>query len=92
VFEEDVEFTIRDDRDKCGDCKFYLMIDSGYGYCCRFPPRTENTSNRWSPKWAIHYQSVEWCRIACGEFSKSPIKALRRGGYRKRQEVKPWKQ
>lgn len=67
--EEDVEFTIDDKKDKCEDCTFYLWIDSGYGYCRRFPPRVERLPGRWwRPRWKIQYQLVEWCRKACGEF------------------------
>ena len=67
MLNEDVEVTIEDKRPKCQDCKFYLMIDSGYGYCRRFPPKIENVGKWWKPKWEIHYQLVEWYRKACGE-------------------------
>jgi len=67
--EDKAEFTIKDNRDKCENCKFYIMIDSGYGYCRRFPPKIEITGRWWKVK-EIHYQLVEWCRRACGEFMK----------------------
>lgn len=70
MFEDDIEFTIEDTQEKCEDCKFYLFIDSGYGYCRRFPPKEEKVGRWWKPKWAIYYQLVEWCRIACGEFGR----------------------
>jgi len=70
MFEEDVEFTIKDDQNKCENCKFYLWIDSGYGYCRRFPPITKNIGKWWKPYWVTHYQLVEWCRRACGEFQR----------------------
>ena len=63
---------IKDKQETCYGCDHYSMIDSGYGYCHRFPPKMEQTANRWWQKqrWGIHYQLVEWDRRACGEFSK----------------------
>lgn len=53
---------------RCEQCQHYLFIDSGYGYCRRFPPKVENTGKWWKLKWEIKYPLVEWCRISCGEF------------------------
>jgi len=58
--------------ERCEQCQYYLFIDSGYGYCRRFPPKIENEGKWWKPKWKIHYQLVEWCRRACGEFNIKP--------------------
>ena len=60
------------DISKCEKCEYYLMIDSGYGYCRRFPPKSIVTEKHfWSkPEAEIKYQLVEWCRVACGEFKK----------------------
>ena len=59
---------------KCEDCKFYLWVDSGYGYCRRYPPKDVNVGKWWNPKWKISYQLVEWCRRACGEFIRRQSK------------------
>ena len=67
---KEVQFVdIKDNEtNRCERCKFYLMIDSGYGYCRRFPPQ----QLRKKKKFKIEYPITEWCRIACGEFiSKS---------------------
>jgi len=69
MFEDDIEFT-QDDAQKCEDCEFYLCIDSGYGYCRRFPPQWHNRGNWLKPKWVLEYQLTEWCRRSCGEFQK----------------------
>lgn len=61
-------------KDICESCRFYSMIDSGYGNCTRFPP-----FNQWKRKrfWhkelklkKIEYLLVEWCRRKCGEYQK----------------------
>ena len=53
---------------RCEQCKFYGFIDSGYGYCRRYPPI-------WIPKKLfkveIAYPEVPWCEYACGEFVAS---------------------
>lgn len=67
---DEVEFTIIDGEHKCELCMFYLFIDSGYGYCKRYPPIEEISKKHWwsEKEYKIHYQVVEWCRRACGEF------------------------
>ena len=72
MFDNDPEMIIENQNgDTCEKCKFYILIDSGYGYCRRFPPRIENEGKWWKPKWRIRYQLTEWCRKACGEFKKN---------------------
>ena len=68
--ELEVEFTIKGDEQKCEQCSFYLFINSGYGYCRKYPPKEELIREHWwSHKQSrISYQVVEWCRKACGEF------------------------
>ena len=72
MFNDEPEMITDDRFDRCDGCKFYLFVDSGYGYCRRFPPkeypRRIRTFWGWITKSAIHYQLVEWCRRACGEF------------------------
>lgn len=46
----------------CEECKFYKFIDSGYGYCRRYPPKF------FELKKFFEYIIVEWDRICCGEF------------------------
>lgn len=53
-----------DKTKKCEQCKFYLMIDSGYGYCRRFPPQQLLAKK----KLKIEYPITEWHRVRCGEF------------------------
>lgn len=76
--ENEAEFTIKGDVEKCLDCKFYIWIDSGYGFCRRYPPKWHKRLERrhwWKkPEWEITYQLVEWCRRACGEFVRKAIK------------------
>ena len=55
-------------ENNCEKCKYYLMIDSGYGYCRRYPPTIKKVSRK---KDEITYQLVEWCRRICGEFKSS---------------------
>ncbi len=58
---------------QCENCKYYLMIDSGYGHCNRFPPlnRTE-FKRKWlfflKPIQKIEHTVVAWCQKSCGEF------------------------
>jgi len=69
---DDPEFVTRKDADaeKCADCKFYISVDSGYGFCRRFPPKWERLGRWWRPKWQVNYQLVGWYRKACGEFKR----------------------
>ena len=69
------DFMFDSDRN-CSECHYYRMIDSGYGYCRRFPPVEKQIHRR---KWFIfltfeyyiEYTVVEWNRLPCGEFVKS---------------------
>jgi len=57
---------------KCENCKSYLMIDSGYGHCNRFPPLNKMELKRKGlfliPKYEIEYTIVPWDQISCGWF------------------------
>jgi len=48
---------------RCEDCKHYEFIDSGYGYCFRFPPQIIGRERK------NVIPVVAWCRKACGEFA-----------------------
>ena len=61
------EETAHCDTSRCELCKYYSMIDSGYGYCKRFPPKMRK-EKWWRNKWVIEYPTVEWNRKGCGEF------------------------
>jgi len=52
---------------RCEKCQYYLTIDSGYGYCRRFPPR-DKILGTFRKRMRIEYPVVEWNRKACGEF------------------------
>ena len=56
---------------RCEKCQYYLAIDSGYGYCRRFPPRNKLVGI-FRKKVKIEYPIVEWDRKVCGEFTKKP--------------------
>ena len=58
----------------CEQCKFYIWVDSGYGYCRRYPPKEIKEGSWWKPKYKISYQLVEWDRLACGEFLPKEVK------------------
>ena len=52
----------------CESCKHYRMIDSGHGYCVRYPPKLVLV--QWFPR-ILHdaqHPHVAWCELACGEF------------------------
>jgi len=49
---------------RCENCIYYSRIDSGYGFCRRYPP-TRNNKNK---KNRVEYPVVEWNRKSCGEF------------------------
>ena len=59
----------KDTEYKCEDCNYYLMIDSGYGYCKRYPPINRiYKKHRWGkPELDITFSIVEFCRKVCGE-------------------------
>jgi hypothetical protein len=62
---EEVYFTLTGER--CEQCQYYIFIDSGYGYCRRFPPKL--VRKIWPSNSArIEYPLTEWCRRSCGEF------------------------
>ena len=65
---------VNEKEERCDDCQFYIPIDSGYGYCRRFPPKTERVGSWWSRTIDISYQIVEWCRRACGEYKEKEEK------------------
>lgn len=46
---------------RCENCIYYSRMDSGYGFCRRYPP-TRNKKNK------VEYLIVEWNRKSCGEF------------------------
>ena len=66
---------------RCDQCSFYNMIDSGYGYCNRFPPTKEPIKIK--PNWceslgkkklefdepieSSYYPVIPWDLEACGE-------------------------
>ena len=52
---------------RCEKCHYYLRIDSGFGYCRRFPPQNRFVGIFRKQK-KIEYPIVEWNRKACGEF------------------------
>jgi len=52
---------------RCEKCQYYLRIDSGYGYCRRFPPQNKMVGI-FRKKRKIEHPMVEWDRKACGEF------------------------
>ncbi len=54
---------------QCERCLYYMIIDSGYGYCRRYPPKDYTEKVGWFKKETkTRYQIVEWSRRACGEF------------------------
>jgi hypothetical protein len=54
--------------DVCQQCKFYIMIDSGYGHCRRFPPIMYHVPRLFrSPIVELCYPIVPWNMKACGE-------------------------
>ena len=59
----DKDMTVR----RCERCKYYSIIDSGYGYCLRFPPKNKMVGLI-KKRMKIEYPIVEWSRKGCGEF------------------------
>ena len=55
--------------ERCEKCKYYSIIDSGYGYCLRFPPKNRMVGLI-KKKIKIENLIVEWCRKGCGEFQQ----------------------
>ena len=56
------------DKEVCENCKYYNSIDSGYGYCRRFPPKDVWWSGIFRRKFKSIYPVVAWCDKVCGEF------------------------
>lgn len=57
---------------RCELCRHYGFIDSGFGYCRRYPPvlvRVKLLKLRYEAE----YPEVAWCENACGEFSKKEV-------------------
>lgn len=56
-------------RKRCELCKYYGMIDSGYGFCKRYPPKSLR-AGLLKPKYRTTYPVVAWDLSACGEFKE----------------------
>ena len=63
----------------CEKCHWYLMIDSGYGYCRRFPPQhLVKVVSEYIKRFFLfsrcykeyQYPCIGWNTIPCGEFKK----------------------
>jgi len=54
----------------CENCKWYLMIDSAYGYCRRFPPTQKSPTGRiwFTTYYEDRYPIVVFDNSTCGEF------------------------
>jgi hypothetical protein len=51
----------------CENCKYYRMLDSGYGYCNRYPPKY--IIIKLIPiRYKIQYPEITWDNMICGEF------------------------
>jgi len=69
-------------KERCELCKYYKMIDSGYGKCKRFPPQWVvkwkwfKSSFSWFPfKWFMQevsciFPEVAWCDKVCSEYDE----------------------
>ena len=61
-------------EEKCENCQLYRFIDSGYGHCRRYPPKTEERFVRSGivlrKEYNIEYPVVPWDHVTCGEFKK----------------------
>ena len=59
----------------CEKCHWYLMIDSGYGYCRRFPP---SILRKYHKGLKVYYENeypcIPWDTIPCGEFKITTTK------------------
>lgn len=76
--QEDINYEwAHGNEEECDECQFYIMVDSGYGYCRRYPPKTEKVGWWWNRTYDITYQIVEWCRRACGEYKLRESKNVR---------------
>lgn len=63
----------------CEDCKYYNMIDSGYGYCRRFPPTIQRKVKGKYKIWLTYYfiedyPIIAWTNHICGEFKRRNTK------------------
>ena len=62
---------------RCDQCTQYWFIDSGYGFCRRYPPRVDKVG-LFRSKFAIHYPCVPWLYPACGEFKRKSLEVVSR--------------
>ena len=54
--------------DVCEQCDFYHTIDSGYGWCTRYPPVNHLVQRLFrEPVVVATYPEVPWNMKACGE-------------------------
>lgn len=60
----------------CEECQFYLMIDSAYGFCRRFPPAPIIIRRDWLGRYKYDdvYPTVVFDGSTCGEFLKRKAK------------------
>jgi hypothetical protein len=64
------DFPINVQGTDCGGCVFYYMIDSGYGWCTRYPPKNIQVKTFWKTTFAFTYPEVPWCCAGCGEYKE----------------------
>lgn len=72
--------TTKDESKECENCHFYHMIDSGYGWCTRYPPRI---AYRLVVRFLIFlrlvrddsYSIVPWNMKGCGEHKARSLKS-----------------
>lgn len=64
-------------KKNCENCVFYVRLDSGYGYCRRFPPVSTISYLNFSwkklkfvPIYEFEYQIVVWSTPPCGEYKE----------------------
>ena len=58
-------------KQRCEQCVFYLIIDSAYGYCRRFPPTIkEKLKAGWKTYSEDRYPIVTFDSSICGEFKE----------------------
>ena len=56
----------------CGHCKNYRMIDSGYGWCVRYPPVMVQINRLFHKlEYAFTYSEVPFNCAPCGEFKRN---------------------
>lgn len=68
--------TYRPPAKRCELCEWYNMIDSGFGYCYRYPPK--HILIKLIPiRYKDVYPEVAWCEKACGEYSQGKSEKLK---------------